>query len=307
MQNQQNMRKKTIYIWILIWIFPLSGIAQTDSIAKRFKKEFNSFTQTIQQKHQGFREKNDSVFTQFLKDSWTSFDVLYKGKPAESKPIVQPKIEYPIKEFSFPSEEISLDSTKYSSISKSTKTEQQVEKKENPTRFESGGTATLNVDFYGNESKLAYPSGIPQMEQISAESISAYFYKTSNSPSIFKLVSELQSLKEKLRLNDWGYYQLVESCSKQLESNPSAKTLLTWVILIKSGFNAKTGFSGNTVFLLLPFSEEVFNNYFIDINGRPYYIPSEDANAEKIRQMTVHKADYPGNSSFSLIINQLPI
>jgi len=207
-------------------------LAQTDSIAKRFKKEFNLFNQTIQQKHQGFREKNDSVFSQFLKDSWASFDVLYKGKPAEPKPVVQPKVEQPTNEIAFPTEEIPLDSTKSGSISKPNENLYQIEKKEQPSPFKSTGTATLNVDFYGNESKLIYPLSIPQIDRISAESISDYFYQTSNSPSIFRLISELQSLKEKLRLNDWGFYKLVENCARQLESDPSSKTLLAWVILM---------------------------------------------------------------------------
>lgn len=201
MQNEKKMRNKTIYIFILSWIIPFAGLAQTDSIAKRFKKEFNLFNQTIQQKHQGFREKNDSVFSLFLKDSWASFDVLYKGKPAESKPVVQPKVEQPIKEISVPSDEIPLDSAKSSSIIKPAEIEQQVGRKEQPEPVESSGTAILNIDFYGNESKLIYPLSIPQIDRISAESISDYFYQTSNSPSIFRLISELQSLKEKLRLN----------------------------------------------------------------------------------------------------------
>lgn len=300
------MRSKTLCILILGWIFPLVGLAQTDSIAKRFKNEFNSFNQTILRKHQGFREKNDSVFSSFLKDSWASFDVMYKGKPAESKPVLQPKVEQQIPEISVPIESISLDSTKTGIIMKPNGIEQRVGKKKQPTSYESNGTATLNVDFYGNETKLTFPSSIPQIKLISAESISAYFIQTSNSPSIFKLVSELSSLKAKLRLNDWGYYQLVESCAGQLESDSSTKILLTWVILIKSGYNAKTGFTGNRVYLLLPFHEELFNNYYIDINGQPYYIPLKEVKAEEIQQITVYKADYPGNSIFSLMIVQLP-
>lgn len=300
------MRLKTIYILILCWILPFAGLAQTDSIAKRFKKEFNSFNQSIQQKHQGFREINDSIFSSFLKDSWASFDVLYKGKPVELKPVIQPKVEQQIKELPVPNEEIFLDTAMVKSVPKPNESELQIKKRELPASTESTGTVTLNVDFYGNESKLTFPSTIPQIKRISAESISAYFIQASNSSPISKLGSELLSLKQKLRLNDWGYYQLVEKCAGQLESDSSAKTLLTWVLLIKSGYNAKTGFSGNAVYLLLPFRETLFNNYYIGMNGQDYFIPSADVKAEEIQQMTVHKADYPNNSTFSLMIAQLP-
>jgi len=301
------MKHQTIYIIILGWIFPLVGLAQNDTIAKRFKKEFNLFNQSIQQKHQWFLEKNDSIFSRFLKDSWASFDIMYKGKPAESKPVIQPKIEQPANIPVVPqSEEIPSETLKKNDVSKPIEPEMKPAKKELPESVDSGGTASLSVDFYGNESKLAYPTGIPQMERISAESISDYFNLTSNSPSVSRLVLELHSLKEKLRLNDWGYYELVRNCAGQLESDANSKTLLVWVILIKSGFNAKAGFSGNKVFLLLPFQEELFNNYFISINGQDFYIPSGNVKEEEIQKLTVYKADYPGNSLFSLLIAQLP-
>ena len=300
------MRTITIYFILLCCIIPLASFSQTDSIAKRFKKEFNSFNQSIQQKHQLFREKNDSLFSQFLKDSWASFDVLYKAKPIESKPLVQPAIEQPAKEIVVPSEEIVADTSKTSSISEPPKTEFQVGKSKMPEPVENGGTATMDIDFYGNESKLTKISAVPQIAVISTESISAYFNKTSNSPSISLMVSELLALKEKLRLNDWGYYKLTENCAGQIESEFSDKTILAWVILIKSGYNAKIGFSGEAVYLLLPFREELYNNYFININGQEYYLPADNVKEAEIRQLTVYKADYPGNSTFSLIMSRLP-
>ena len=300
------MKSKTIYTILLCCFFPFVGWSQTDSIAKRFKKEFNSFNQSIQQKHQSFREKNDSLFSQFLKDSWASFDVLYKSKPLETKPLVQPSIEKPAKEIVVPSEEISADSSKASSIREPIKTEIQVGKSEQPVPAESGGTATMDIDFYGNESKLTMLSGIPQIADISAESISAYFNKTSGYPAISLMVSELMELKKKLSLNDWGYYKLIENCTSEIESEASDKMMLAWVTLIKSGYNAKIGFKGETVYLLLPFREDLYNNYFIDINGQEYYIPSDNVKETEIRQLNVHKADYPGNSLFSLKLVQLP-
>ena len=301
------MRTKTIYFILFCCIIPLTGFSQTDSIAKRFKKEFNSFNQSIQQKHQGFRTKNDSIFLLFLKDSWASFDVLYKGKPTELKPSVKPEIEHQLIKIAVPTEEILItDSSKSERISKSPEIEKQLEKKELPAPIESTGRATLNIDFYGKESSLAFPSDIPEVGSVSSETITTYFIRTGNSPAIVRLIAELQDLKVKLRLNDWGYFKLVESCAGKIESDFSSKNLLTWVILIKSGYNAKTGFSNGKVYLLLPFQEELFNNYYIHINGQDYFIPIKNIKAEEISQLTVHKSDYPGNSLFSLMIVQLP-
>lgn len=220
--------------------------------------------------------------------------------------MVQPAIEQPAKEIVVPSVEISADSSKINGTSGPVKPETEVKKSELPKPVESGGTATLDIDFYGSESKLTQVSGIPQISGISAESIAAYFNKTSSSPSIALMVSELLALKQKLRLNDWGYYKLIENCASEMELDPSDKTMLVWIILIKSGYNAKIGFKAEAVYLLLPFHEELYNNYFIEINGQEYYLPSDNVRETEIRQLTVHKADYPGNSIFSLKIVQLP-
>jgi hypothetical protein len=300
------MRTKTIYFIIICCIIPYAGVAQTDSIAKRFKKEFNTFNQSIQQKHQLFREKNDSLFSKFLIDSWASFDVLYSAKPIESKPLAQPVIEQPANEIVISSLEISADSSKTNGTPEPIKSETEVKKSDLPKPVESGGTATLDIDFYGSESKLTQVSGTPQISGISAEGISAYFNKTSSSALMSLMVSELLALKQKLSLNDWGYYKLIENYASKLEMKPADKTLLEWVILIKSGYNAKIGYTGETVYLLLPFQEELYNNYFIEINGQEYYIPSDRIKDVEIKQLTVHKVDYPGNSSFSLKIFQLP-
>lgn len=285
---------------------PSRSLAQYDSIVNAFKKEFNSFNQSIQQKHQGFMEKNDSIFFQFLKCSWASFDVLYKSKPTPFKPVAQPKVEQNEGKDVLPSLEIKTDSSQIDSTLEPTKTETQFKKNNPITPTESIGAAILNIDFYGNESKLSYPAYIPQLKQISPESISNYFYQISICSSFPKLVTELQEVREKIKLNDWGYYKLVESVAGLLDVDPASKTLFTWAILIKSGFNAKVGFSSNSVFLLIPLKEETFNSFFLTINNQIFYIPSADTKASEIQKLTVYKADYPGNKIFSLLISQIP-
>lgn len=82
--------RKSIKLFILLILLPALGFAQHDSIVNTFQKDFDSFKKGIQTEHKQFQVKNDSVFTQFLKGSWASFNVLYKAKPEAPKPIVQP-------------------------------------------------------------------------------------------------------------------------------------------------------------------------------------------------------------------------
>ena len=76
---------RNIQLFILLILWPALGFAQQDTIAKSFQKDFNAFKDGIQTEHQQFKAENDSVFSQFLKDSWASFNVLYKAKPESAK------------------------------------------------------------------------------------------------------------------------------------------------------------------------------------------------------------------------------
>lgn len=297
--------RKSIKLFIPLILLPALGFSQHDSIANTFQKDFDSFKKSIQTEHKQFKVKNDSVFSQFLKGSWASFNVLYKAKTEAPKPVAQPTKPPTLEKKSSPDDGLQIDSLKKSNISNPKKIELQIEKKGQPESVESGGTAMINLAFYGNETKLSYPSDIPQIGRISSENITSYFDQASNSPSILRLVSELAALKKKLKLNDWGYYRLAENSAEKMEPNLTSKTLLVWVILLKSGYNVKTGFSDNSVFLMVPFREEIFNSYYVSIEEVIYYIP-EAKNTDEISQLTIHKADYPGNRPLSLTFDQLP-
>lgn len=300
------MRKKTIYIFILAFLFPLIGMAQYDSIVKKFKKEFDTFRQSIQQEHQAFRDKNDSIFSQFLKSSWTTFDVLYKSKPEKVKPKIPPIVGKTLKKLPSNLEKISDDSSQSKLIIRPEKKEIPAEKREQLEFEESGSNSILNINFYGSKSKLTYPKESPQISQISTEGINSYFDKAINSTVIYRMAYELKTLKVELRLNDWGFYKMVESCMGQFESDSSAQTLLTWIVLIKCGYKVKTGFIGNRVYLLLPFYEEITNTYYINVNGVAYYILSNKIRGEEIRKMQGYLADYPGKTLLSLYMFELP-
>ncbi len=233
------------------------------------------------------------------------FNVIYKAKPEAPKPVVQPSAPPTLEKKSSPVDGMPIDSLKKSNSSNPIKIDLRIEQKGQPDNVESSGTAMINLDFYGNETKLSYPSDIPQIGRISAENITSYFDQASNSPSVIRLVSELAALKKKMKLNDWGYYRLAENSVKKIESNPTSKTLLVWVILLKSGYNVKTGFSTNSIFLMFPYREEIFNSYYLTIDEEIYYIP-EAKKADEISQLTVHKADYPGSRIPSLTFDQLP-
>jgi hypothetical protein len=290
-------------VWLIIcWNV---AFAQFDSIVNNFQQEFDKFRQDIEQEHRQFLNKNDSVFAKFLKDSWEDFEVFYKELQEPPKPVVQPKME---KESVSEPQELKPAppvSTK-TQIMPDEKMEKTPEKTpaEEPENF---GRAMIHFDFYGAGTKALYPENLPVLEQIDEENIEMYFEKACKLVVIHDLVEELQETKEQMRLNDWGYYKLVEETARSLESVEHRQVLLTWVIMLKSGYNVKVGFNSDDLFLMFPAHEEIFSSLYFTMNGISYYIQTNWEKNKPLPQMRVHRANYPGSRKLSMQLNEIPL
>src|SRR5690606_28680127 len=140
---------------------------------------------------------------------------------------------------------------------------------ESPENF---GRFMIDFDFYGAGAKALYPGNLPVIEQIDEDNIGMYFEKVCNLVAIHDLIEELQETKKQMRLNDWGYYRLVEETARSLESVEHRQVLLTWVIMLKSGYNVKVGFNNDGIYLMFPAHEEIFSSLYFTLDGNPYYI-----------------------------------
>ena len=293
--------------FFLICVLLITGMeltyAQTDRIVNSFQKEFDQFKQTITQEHQQFINHNDSVFAQFLKDSWKEFEAFKNEPPKEPKPLVQPVITDTSMIKKAEPEIIPVDTLR-EHIPDKIDTLSTPEKKtliNEPTRT---GKAMFGVDFYGTENLLPIPGNLPALQEITENNIAAYFNKTSRSEEVTGLILQLKNVKSNLQLNDWGYYQFLCKTAETLDFSPNRQVLFTWVALLKSGYNAKIGYAGNDLYLLLPFKEVVYGTYYT-IDDVRYYIQTKHDN-QKFLRVKIHSANYPGSADVSLSLYNLP-
>jgi len=303
---KKHVMKKVLLIFGLLINFSCITFAQNDTIVKTFQKEFNQFKQTIEQEHQQFKNQNDSVFAKFLKDSWEEFDVFYNKKEGSPKPVIQPVVKETLENDKPEPQMQPVDSSK-SNISEPIKIEIKPEKKTPVKEPEHSGRAMLQFEFYGTENSIANPGNLPLLSSITGENISAYFNKICNSSEITELITQLKKAKTDLLLNDWGYYKLVEKTAQTIETSQNRQILFIWLALLKSGYNAKTGYNDNNIYLLLPTREEIFATYYLTIDGVQYYIQSDRDKNQPISRLKIHTANYPGNEMLSLAIKKLPL
>lgn len=279
-------------------------LAQFDSIVNQFEQDFEQFQQGIEQDYQQFTDKNDSVFFEFLEESWEEFEVFYNEKKEPPKPVVQPEVKTENQPEPIEIKPYIPDSTglKFSPPEE----KKQPEKKEPDNSRESFGKAAININFYGAPVTVINPGPLPPLDHVNSEIINAYFYSIANLPIVSQLIKELRKQQQKIQLNDWGYFKLVQQAVSSMEYSPNQQTLFSWVVLLKSGYNVKAGFTDNEVFLMLPTEEEIYSTYYLIVNGNHYYIQTERNKNNPLPPLTIHKADYPASKFLSLKMRELP-
>ena len=302
------MNIKLLLPIFLVLFAPVYSFAQIDTLANRYKKDFDAFKQSIQKEHQQFKDKNDSIFIQFLKDSWSSFDVFYKTKTAPPKPVVQPSLPDIPPPVHDKLKKEPIDSSQLIHISSPAEKAIKPDIREAPAATGGIANSRLAFDFYGNPMAFPFPPfELPVNTTIKAESISSYFGQISSMPDLQGFIDFLRNQKNKYHLNDWGYLKLIRASSETIIREPAGQILYTWALLLKSGYNVKIGFSTNEVFLLIPYEQEIFNSFYITQNGVTYYILTNSTDSGTMPSITVHKADYPGNRKLSLSMKELPV
>lgn len=301
------MKKSWIYsiLLLLTFLMPLNTDAQYDSIVHQMQREFETFKKGIQQEHKQFSNKNDSLFSSFLKDSWENYDAFFKSLPDNPKPSEQPIA---------PTEDLHHNDMQHILPQNKVKNEAERELKESEGKalinetneYDKMGAIPVSLSFYGNSPSLILPSKMPYIKSISGEEIGLYFELTTNMLEVNHLLMQLQALKNDLLLNDWGYLKLAQATAEKIYTDPSEQILLTWIMLLKSGYNVKVGYSPEKIYLLFPSIHEIYNQWYLNVNQSTYYILTSATKGSAFPVLTVHKADYPDTSPLSLELLKIP-
>lgn len=116
---------------------------------------------------------------------------------------------------------------------------------------------TVNINFDGDLSESSVHS----------------FYKKMNESNYQNLISALLNYKEKYKLNDWLYYQLIRKTAQQLSPkavNYHRYTLYKWFLMCKSGFDAKIAIGNNQLVFYIKNEEDISDIPFFMIDDKKY-------------------------------------
>jgi len=127
---------------------------------------------------------------------------------------------------------------------------------------------------------------------ISEASISKY-WETVSSGDYKSAVALLLQVRSQLALNDWGYCMLLERAADTVcGADSRERPLLIWFMLVKSGYDARIGFSGNLVYVLLPSSEMIYNTPYYEFSGVRYFLTQLGGTPETVSSLYTYEGTY---------------
>jgi len=298
------MRILAGFLLLGMLFIPFFASAQGDDKRNNFQKDFNDFKSSIDQQFDNFVQHNDSVFVQFLTQSWKEFIGVQNEVPAPPKPVQQPKVSDPVIP-DFPDKKDSTKETPASNIEQLIPVPiDSVPKKAEAIATTAGSSSFL---FYGSEITIPVSeTGLPVLNSLTNEGIVRFFTKAAKSSHLNAVTKTSRENSIQCKLNDWGLASLLMTAAQKLYSTQNEQILFTWYALIRNGFNAKVGYNKERVYLLLPAIQKVYTVSY-NINNISYYLFDFDVPSTQAKLLTIYEADYPGNKTdFSFLMLETP-
>lgn len=150
-------------------------------------------------------------------------------------------------------------------------------------------------EFYGTPLSLTYDQALRTSvaKPLSNAAISAV-WTTYSTADFLPLLEQLAGVRRQLRLNDWGYYQLLQTLAEKIQTNANDADLFTWFLLVKSGYQCKVGYGGESIFLLAPAQPVIYEVPYFSIDGIRYFNLSVLRGRQSPGQIMTYGDSYPG-------------
>jgi len=280
------------------------------SIKTYSQDDYQKWLEKENQKLNNYISEEDKKFVNFLKKEWI------KAELQESrKLIVKPK---PIAPVVFKVEKTD-DAQNYNfTESDKTKASEKVKKELPPegkkinyaSDLKEANSTIKNFRFLGTELSFNYKNetGLRVSKPVSNKSVAEAWEILSKS-DYKNILDQTNVISEKLKLNDWGYANLLYEFSKQLFADKNLRKIYTWFMLVKSGYFSRVAYKDDDIFVLVLTKEDIFSQPFFTIDNKKYYvIDFENRVNSKISSVHIYKDDFPGlTKSISLEIKQPPL
>ncbi len=119
------------------------------------------------------------------------------------------------------------------------------------------------------------------------------------------VVAEALTLRDKLKLSDWGYFRLLEEMTTSFlgKNAVNEARVLQLFILVQSGYNVRIARTNDHIALLLPFDTTVYQFNYFTLDGTKYYIVDRSG---KSQNYFIFDRKFPNEQILSITVPQSP-
>ncbi|WP_331283616.1 hypothetical protein [Pedobacter rhodius] len=139
------------------------------------------------------------------------------------------------------------------------------------------------------------------------------FYNEMSTGNYAGLISSLTAYKEKYKLNDWIYYQLIRKTAEQISpkaENYSRYTMYKWFLLNKCGYDARLAVGNEQIIFYVKNDEDISDIPFFMIDDKKYMCLNYHDYGKLFKQANAYKPvniSIPeGKNAFSYKVTRMP-
>lgn len=159
---------------------------------------------------------------------------------------------------------------------------------------------TASFGFYGSDMQIAYDTELSAVKlKGNGQKEIAKFWKDVSETNYTPVVERLLAARDEKHLNGYAYYLLVSDFAKQICAGENHVRAMTWFLLVRSGYDVKIGYHAQGIILLLPTEEEVYDKMYLTIDGRRFYLMTDEANPQIYTYSGEYSAGHDIDFSFS--------
>lgn len=249
---------------------------------KEIREDYDTFEKETQQKFNDFVEQIDKEFSAYLSENFGPYDIGHeKFQLSAPKPETIPlagevEVTGDMIDFRINETVTTYQGPVFPGIKKSGMDGLDVQR--------------INVDFLGWPLYFELDKAFfnIKMDKPSGSAISS-FWTEMGQVDYNHFLYQFSEVANTLNLNQWGYYQLLKECSKQVfPDDGNMRALFQWALLSRSRYKVKVGFNGESVFLLVPSVYKMYNVDFVNVAGINYYVMDG-----KGKQLQTYEKDFP--------------
>ncbi len=247
---------------------------QSEKDMQKMRRQQSALITQMQQDFDAFVRRADKDFAVFLKQSWKEFEAFRARKePLKPKPEVVPHYAPggqpgPLSEkqiIPLPAGAAARRITTVSSIPPAPVI---------PAVHLAGkGKYRISVDFYGRPLTMSVDLKILDYfpNRYDRRTVSKWWLQCSRTPYA-QVVESLYGWRKQLQLNDWGYYLLVKQVAQHLAPrNAIHAKLLSWFLMVHSGYDMKIASGGGSLFVLFPAVQQIYERKYLVVRNKTYY------------------------------------